>query len=119
MRAHILFTTAVLACTAALAQSPSEPAPASGAAPHTAATPQEGEQPSRHNQRTERIREEDAGSRIDELRIGGQTKNITVQPKVGNMPSYEVKPGNAGRDGQPAGNSDGTNGRRVWNTLKF
>lgn len=119
MRAHLIFTTAVLASAAALAQSPAEPAPASGAAPQTAATPQEADKPSRLNQRAERIQEEDAGSRIDELRIGGQTKSITVQPKVGNMPSYEVKPGNAGRDGQPSGNSDGTNGRRVWNTLQF
>lgn len=41
--------------------------------------------------RTERIRIEDAGSRIDELRIGGETKTITVQPK-GGMPAYDVQP---------------------------
>ena len=75
--------------------------------------------PSRHNQRVERIREEDGGSRIDELRVGGQTQTINVQPKVGNMPAYEVKPSNAAREGIPQnGSSDGTNGRRVWN-IKF
>jgi hypothetical protein len=41
--------------------------------------------------RTERIRIEDAGSRIDELRVGGETKTIIVQPR-GGMPAYDVQP---------------------------
>jgi hypothetical protein len=53
--------------------------------------------------RTERIRIEDAGSRIDELRVGGETKTITVQPK-GGMPSYDVKP---------------DSGERSWKILGF
>ena len=32
----------------------------------------------RRNQKIERIVHEDAGNRIDELRVGGQTQNITV-----------------------------------------
>ena len=47
-------------------------------------------------QRTERIRVEDAGSRIDELRVGGETKSIVVQPK-GGMPAYQVQPGSGER----------------------
>jgi hypothetical protein len=53
--------------------------------------------------RTERIRIEDAGSRIDELRVGGETKTITVQPK-GGMPAYEVQP---------------KSGERSWKILGF
>ena len=52
----------------------------------------------RRNQRTERIRIEDEGSRVDELRIGGQTQSITVQPKVGNLPEYEVQPSDGVRN---------------------
>ena len=118
MRAPILFSIAVLASAVAWAQPSSEAAPA--AAPAPAGQPQQDNSaaPSRQNQRIERIREEDAGSRVDELRVGGQTQSINVQPKVGNMPSYEVKPGNAARDGVNQNGNDGTNGRRVW-TLKF
>ena len=45
---------------------------------------------------TERIQIEDSGSRIDELRVGGETRSITVQPK-GDMPSYQVQPGSGQR----------------------
>lgn len=53
--------------------------------------------------RTERIHVEDAGSRIDELRVGGETLSITVQPK-GGMPAYQVQP---------------TSGERSWKILGF
>ena len=46
--------------------------------------------------RTERIHIEDAGSSIDELRVGGETRSITVQPK-GDRPSYQVQPGSGHR----------------------
>ncbi len=42
-------------------------------------------------QRVEIITHEDAGSRIDELRIGGQTRHIEVQPKSA-LPAYQVQP---------------------------
>ena len=58
----------------------------------------------RRNQKIERIRVEDEGNRIDELRVGGQTQQITVQPKARGVPSYEVKP---------------SDGRRVWNIFAF
>lgn len=69
----------------------------------------------RHNQRIERIQHEDRGNRIDELRVGGETKTITVQPKMGKLPAYDVAPAKPGKD--PA--QDGTNGRRTWKALQF
>src|SRR5690349_11101733 len=45
----------------------------------------------RKNQRVERIHHEDKGSIIDEVRYGGQTQNITVQPKA-DVPEYEIQP---------------------------
>lgn len=68
------------------------PAPAPETAPSTAI-----------EKRVERIRIEDAGSRIDELRVGGETKTITVKPK-GGMPAYDVKP---------------DSGERSWKILGF
>lgn len=53
--------------------------------------------------RTERIRLEDAGARIDELRVGGETQSITVQPK-GSMPAYQITP---------------VSGERSWKLLSF
>ncbi len=75
----------------------------------------------RRTQRVQRIVVEDAGSRVDELRVGGQTQSITVQPKTGAaMPSYEVN----ARDGARAqpGNldvSDSVKAPRVWNLGRF
>ena len=53
--------------------------------------------------RTERIRVEDEGARIDELRIGGETRTISVTPK-GGMPAYNVAP---------------KTGERTWKVLGF
>ena len=72
----------------------------------------------RQNQRTERIRVEDGGSRVDELRIGGQTQSITVQPKVGDLPAYEVQPSDGVRNRSQNG-AEATTGSRVWNVMKF
>jgi len=76
------------------------------------------QQSGRLNQRTERIRVEDGGSRVDELRIGGQTQSITVQPKVGNLPEYEVQPSDGTRNRARNG-AESTTGARVWNVMKF
>lgn len=83
----------------------------------TAAAPAASARP---DQAIERIRTEDAGSRIDELRVGGETQNITVQPKTGGkMPSYEVKQAESAKGNAPSASSGDTNGSRVWNVLKF
>ena len=68
----------------------------------------------------ERIRTEDAGSRIEEVRVGGETQSITVQPKTGsNVPAYEVKPSDSTKGSAPSSSKGDTNGSRVWNVLKF
>ena len=72
----------------------------------------------RTEQRTERIHLEDQGSTVDELRIGGQTRSITVQPAAGNMPAYEVLPSDGVRN-RPQNGAESTTGPRVWNVMKF
>ncbi|MDP2093238.1 MAG: hypothetical protein Q8K50_05020 [Hydrogenophaga sp.] len=67
----------------------------------------------------ERITHEDALSRIDELRVGGQTQRIGVQPKNG-APAYEIQTG----QGQPtaldsATQPTGNTGRSSWRILSF
>ena len=99
---------AVVAAAAVHAQTPAVPAPVEG----TAA-------PAGTEQKIERIRVEDSGARIDELRVGGETRNITVSPK-GGAPAYEVLP--AGSRTPATGNREGnasSGGARVWNVLNF
>jgi hypothetical protein len=73
----------------------------------------------RKNQKIERIHVEDAANRIDELRVGGETRSIVVQPKSA-MPAYEIQPDDLARS-RPADSRDGLAGRkqRVWNVLGF
>lgn len=73
----------------------------------------------RPDKSVQRIHTEDAGTSIDEVRVGGETQSITVQPKVGSkLPAYEVKPADTTKANTPPSSSD-TNGARVWNVLKF
>jgi hypothetical protein len=103
---------AALACAAPLAAVHAQSAPPPGAAQAAPESP-------RSNQKIEHIRVEDAGARVDEVRYGGQTQSITVQPKA-NVPSYEVLPNNSGRDRQSQTETGGNgNGARVCNVLKF
>lgn len=106
----LLFVTAlaVLPLASAVAQTPA-PAEATQVKPAGSKRP---------DKKIERIRTEDAGTRIDELRVGGETQQITVQPKTGGAP-YEVKPAEGARGTAPAATSNDTNGSRVWNVLKF
>lgn len=73
----------------------------------------------RQNQKIERIVHEDAGNRIEEVRVGGQTRSITVQP-AGNVPAYELQPTDLARS-RPADRREGFSGgtNRVWNVLSF
>jgi hypothetical protein len=107
MRVFWLLLASALAGTAALAQSP-------------AALPLEREATEgRNNQRIERIRVEDAGSRVEEVRYGGQTQSITVQPKV-NVPEYEIVPSDGARSQRPySREGGGVTSQRVWNVLNF
>lgn len=105
MRA-LIFSCLAIACSALPAQD----------LPADAQQPLDG----RRNQKVERIRVEDQGARIDELRVGGQTRSITVQPKA-NVPEYEFQPTDLARS-RPADNRDGLSSpgsQRVWNFFRF
>ena len=108
-------TALSLLFVAALAALPLAAAVAQTPAPAETATR---EKQARPDKKIERIRTEDAGTRIDELRVGGETQQITVQPKTGGA-AYEVKPPEGARGTAPAATSNDTNGSRVWNVLKF
>ena len=112
-----LATAALIACAAnsAFAQTGTASAPAVSASGTAAGSAGERPEPS-----IQRIRTEDAGTRIDELRVGGETQSITVQPKTGpNTPAYEVKPSDSAKGNALSQSSGDTNGSRVWNVLKF
>jgi hypothetical protein len=69
--------------------------------------------------RVERIRVEDGGTRIDEIRVGGESQSVTVQPK-GDLPAYEMQP----TDGARSRVNDrdirgGPSSQRVWNVFRF
>jgi hypothetical protein len=105
---------AILALAAAAAASAQAPAPAASPAPasSSAAVTRDELQLDRRTQRVEHIRTEDAGSRVDEVRAGGETKSITVQPKA-NVPPYSVQP--ADPTNMSHGEAGpGAPGRRVW-----
>lgn len=102
----LLLTFALGAALPALAQTaPAAPQPAES-------TPL----PAGQEKAMERITHEDALSRIDELRVGGQTRSIAVQPKNG-APAYEVAPlpaADTATEGQ-----GGSSGRSRWRVLSF
>ena len=63
---------------------------------------------------------EDNGSRIDELRVRGQTQRITVTPKIGPTKSYEIITGDAAHElPEGTGGARNATGKRVWNVLDF
>jgi hypothetical protein len=87
----------LLACGLAWSQTPPvAPSQATPAAVQRSAT-------DKAQPRVEHIHVEDAGARIDEVRVGGDTQSITVQPK-GGMPAYQVAP---------------KTGERSWKVLGF
>ncbi len=61
---------------------------------------------------------EDESTRIEEVRVRGQTVKVTVQPK--NAPAYEIIVGDASRELSPgAGSTRGAIGKSVWRVLDF
>lgn len=98
-RPLLLATVPALCASAALAQTAPPPAPADATEP-----------------RIERIQHEDALTRVDELRVAGQTRSITVQPKNG-VPAYDVAPATGGED--PTAARNGSAGKSRWRLLDF
>ncbi len=113
MRSHRLVIPCFLALALAwIGPSAAQTAPAGDTAQTGIAT--------RTDRKIERIKIEDAGSRIDELRVGGETQSIMVSPK-GGMPAYDVLPESGNRNlarGERSG-SGSTGGTRVWKVFGF
>ena len=108
---HALAAACFAQTTVPKTAAPAPPLATAAAAPAQSSLP---------GQAIQHIRTEDAGTRIDELRVGGETQSITVQPKIGNnLPAYEVKPSDSTRGSAPSASRGDTNGSRVWNVLKF
>jgi hypothetical protein len=59
---------------------------------------------------------EDDKVRIEELRVRGQVKSITVSPKASGVRPYEIVPADAGRD---ASQNKGLSGQRLWQLFSF
>ena len=95
----VLILTLSLSCASFCWAQASASAKTTAGLPQTAASTS----PGAIEKRTEHIRVEDGGSQIDELRIGGETKTIDVQPK-GGMPAYQVAP---------------ATGERTWKVVGF
>ena len=63
---------------------------------------------------------EDDGTKIEELRVRGQTQRIVVSSKVGPRTRYEIITGDGSRElSDGAGSTRGAAGKRVWNVLTF
>jgi len=93
-------------CACAVAAPAAQPA-------GTAAEPAQSAEP-----KVQRTVIQDDSTRIDELRVRGQTEQITVQPK--GAKSYEIIPPSQGRDmSDSAGSQRGAAGKRVWHILSF
>ena len=62
---------------------------------------------------------EDGGSRVEELKVRGETRRIVVQSKLGGG-RYEIIPADGGRDLATGPTTPrGAVGQRVWRVLQF
>jgi hypothetical protein len=64
---------------------------------------------------------EDDGSRIEELRVRGQTQRLSVTPKGAINKPYEIVPADGAKDPPASGQAThgSAAGQRVWNVLSF
>ena len=69
-------------------------------------------------QRTERIQHKDAGSQIDELRVGGETRRIDVTTQT-DVPAYQVTPPSANEAPASGGQRTGSGGKTSWRMFNF
>jgi hypothetical protein len=111
LAAWLLSSATCLAATAASAAAPVTTAPDPGpvTAPGATAEPN-----------VQRIVNEDQGSKIEELKVRGNTTRISVTPKVGNLRGYEIITEDGSRDvSDGLTGSRGAAGKRVWRVLSF
>jgi hypothetical protein len=109
-RLTAMLVTLVTAMSVAHAQAP---APADTAQPVPAESPA-----AARSERIERITHEDELSRVDELRVGGQTRSIEVTPKNG-APSYEIAPAPGGANLSEGKSGNASTGKSRWRILNF
>lgn len=70
--------------------------------------------------RIQQIVAEDDHTRVEELRVRGQTQKVTVQNKKIKLPSYEIIVVDGSHDLSPNASSNrGAAGQRVWRLLDF
>jgi hypothetical protein len=72
--------------------------------------------------KVERTVAEDDQVRIEELKVRGEAKQVTVKNKLTKAPDYEIVVNDAGREsagGTGTGLSKSGSGARVWRILKF
>jgi len=105
-----------LACQAqaqAQVPAPAAAAAAPGARPAAAeaSVPQRGGEP-----RVLHLVDEDDRVRIEELRVRGVTKRLTVQPKLPGAPAYQIGTNVDGRDTTQDRRADG---RALWQLFSF
>lgn len=65
---------------------------------------------------------EDDQVRIEELKVRGEAKKVTVKNKLTKAPDYEIVVNDAGREsagGTGTGMPKSGSGSRVWKVLKF
>jgi hypothetical protein len=107
--------TAVPAVAAPAASAVSAAPPSGTRETITDSTPTQGEPAVRHTVI------EDRGAKIDELKVRGQTKRITVTPKHGITKPYEILSDDSTGMGDSTARQTphGNEGRRVWNVLSF
>lgn len=119
MSARMLFTATLLAALAAApaAGAPREAAP--GAAAAQAPAPAASGPAGTAEPAVQRTVIDDGGTRVEELRVRGQLRRVTVTPRNGGKP-YEIIPADGARDLAPGpGSTRGAAGQRVWNVLDF
>ncbi|MDB5731848.1 MAG: hypothetical protein JWQ03_1743 [Variovorax sp.] len=112
---HLLLASC---CVAPLAWVHAQDAPRDASAVSGQPQAQEPQPDPRHNQKIEHIHVEDAGSAVDEVRYGGRTQSISVQPKA-SVPAYQVLPSAGPRTSQDTEAGSSGTGPRVWNVMKF
>ncbi|KQW52109.1 MULTISPECIES: hypothetical protein [unclassified Roseateles] len=72
--------------------------------------------------KVERNVAEDDQVRIEEVKVRGETKKVTVKNKLTKAPDYEIVVTDAGREsagGSGTGLSKSGSGTRVWRVLNF
>ena len=72
--------------------------------------------------KVERTVAEDDQVRIEELKVRGEAKKVTVKNKKTKAPDYEIVVNDAGREsagGSGTGLSKSGSGARVWRVLNF